>query len=243
MTPVRKILLFIIFTLSLILLIRIGYLFTHQIACEGQPFNDNLSPTTSQQILGERLIGQSFTSPRDDLNRIDIFFQTYGRQNTSDVYLRLLEIPPDNGNLLQGNEVFSTVFDAATLQDRSWSTFAFSPISGSVGKTYLLTLQSPASKDGNAITVGGIQQNVYMPGFAIAYAPDLGFSDLTPINGDIMFRACYEMTTFEKLKILAEQITQNRPYLWGNANFYVLSFGVYTLLVVGLFWKLIKLPW
>jgi hypothetical protein len=207
----------------------IGVLFFDQIACEGQPINNNAVPTLDQQILGDRIISQSFVAPRHGLNRLDIFFQTYDRRNTHDVYLRLIEVtqPP-----LKGNEKFQTTFNAATVNDQSWRSFSFPLIADSAGKTYLISLQSPESTDGNAITVGGIERNSYLSGTA--------YLGPMPVPADITFRSCYQMTALEKLRILAEQITRHRPFWWGNIVFYEVILVVYTLLLGGLLWKLIK---
>jgi hypothetical protein len=49
------------------------------------------------------------------------------------------------------------------------------------------------------------------------------------------------MTLPEKWQVLAEQITRNRPGLWGNFGFYVFSLLIYGLLLIALLWWLIKL--
>ena len=222
--------LLILFTLvGLIVIIRSSI---NQLACEGQPINNNVDPTPAQQIFGERMIGQSFVAPRDRLNRVDIFFQTYHRANTQPVILRLLDVPPDTDNPFHGSEIFHATFSAAHVADQSWHTFNFPTQPDSAGKTYLITLQSPESEDGNAITVGGIERNSYLPGSA--------YSGFIPLTADITFRSCYQMTTIEKLQVLSAQITQNRPGVWGSPSFYWLNLVVYCLLLIGFFWLLIK---
>jgi hypothetical protein len=215
--------------ITLVGLIAIGAAMIDQMACEGQPINNNTTPTPAQQIFGERVIGQSFVAPRNGLNRIDILFQTYRRQNTHDVILRLLEVP-DINDPLQTTELFQTTFNAAAVSDQSWQTFKFIP--DSAGKAYLFTLQSPDAEDGNALTVGGIEQDVYLPGTA--------FLGPVPVAADVTFRSCYQMTTFEKFQVLSEQITRGRPGLWEDIGFYWLSLIVYGLVLLGFFWKLIK---
>lgn len=229
---VKRLVVAVLCMIAVVGLITIGLSFLNQLACEGQPINNNVDPTGTQQIFGEKIIGQSFVAPRDGLNRIDIFFQTYGRENTHDVTLRLLDIPPDTGNPLEGKEVFNTTFNAATVSDQSWRTFTFLPLPDSAGKTFLITLQSPKSEDGNAITMGGIERNSYLPGTA--------YMGPVPLQADIAFRSCYQMSTIEKLQVLAGQMTGQRPGLWGNINFYWLSLLIYALLLLGFFWRLIK---
>jgi hypothetical protein len=215
-------------------LVAIGFSFFHQLACEGQPINNNVAPTSEQQIFGERIIGQSFVAPREGLNRIDILFQTYRRRNTADITLRLLELPDETGNPFEtGTERFKTTFNAATLRDQSWRSFTFAPIVDSAGKHYLITLQSPEAVSGSAATVGGIERDVYAPGSA--------YLGPIPIRADMTFRTCYQMTAIEKLQVLSEQLTRDRPSLWGQAAFYWLSLGLYGVLLIGFFWKLTHL--
>ncbi len=204
----------------------------NQLACEGQPINNNVDPTESQQIRGDQIISQSFVAPRNNLNRVDILFQTYQRQNTHDVTLRLLEAPADSQDPFKGLEKFQTTFNAATISDQSWRTFTFPAISDSGGKTYVIALQSPDSAEGNAITVGGIERDIFQSGDA--------FLGSVPLRADITFRACFQMTILEKLQILADQITRNRPALWGEAAFYVITIVIYGVCLVGFYWHLAR---
>jgi hypothetical protein len=214
-------------------LVAIGVSFVNQIACEGQPLNDNVVPTKSQQIWGDRVISQSFVAPRPGLNRIDILFETYGRQNQGEVTLRLLEVPEQRDNPLLGTERFRTAFDAGSLWDQSWRPFTFPSLANSAGKTYLISLSSAQSSDGNAITVGGIQENVYLPGTA--------YFGAVPVEADIAFRTCYQLTNLEKLGVLAAGLTRNKPTMWGDTVFYSLLLLLYALLLWGLFWQLTRL--
>jgi len=201
-----------------------------QIACEGQPINNNAPATEQQQIMGDRLVSQSFVAAQDHMDRIELFLLTYGRKNTHDVNLRLLEVE-DDIHPLQGIDVFHTTFNAATVSDQTWHTFTFPPIPDSAGKTYLISLDSPNSVDGDAITVGGIERNSYLPGTA--------YFDSAPVVADMAFRSCYQMTIMERLQVLSAQITAFRPALWGEIWFYGIIFLVYILLLAGFFIKLI----
>ena len=229
----RRLLIAGVFVIISIGLLVTGTSSVNQLACEGQPINFLINPTVEQQLWGERTISQSFVAPRNGLNRIDILFQTYQRQNTHDVTLNLLEITPNSPDPRQGLNLFEFTFNAATVHDRVWRNFTFFPILDSAGKTYLIMLRSSESVPGNAITVGGIEWDAYEPGTA--------FLGTVPVRADIAFRACYQMTTLEKLQVLSEQMTRNRPALWGNIGFYWLILGVYGLLLLGFFWKLTKL--
>lgn len=225
-------------TITLLILALVGFgtiiaFWFNQLACEGQALNNNVDPTESQQLWGEQIISQSFVAPRNNLNRVDILFQTYQRQNTHDVTLRLLETPGDNQDPFKGLELFQTTFNAATVSDQSWRTFTFPPISNSAGKTYVITLQSPDSTEGNAITVGGIERDIFQSGGA--------FLGPVALRADITFRACFQMTASEKLQILADQITRHRPAIWGEAAFYAVTIVIYLACLAGFFQQLTRL--
>ncbi|MFN8459440.1 MAG: hypothetical protein U0401_33120 [Anaerolineae bacterium] len=221
---------FLLYLLSLVGIAAIGFSFFDQLGCDGQLVNINLQPSSEQEIWGDRTIGQSFVAPWNGLNRVDIFFQTYDRPNTGEVSLRLLELLPNGDNPLQGTEVFSATFQAATVKDQAWQTFNFPAVLSSTGKTYFILLHSPTSKPGNAITVGGFDKDVYPSGSA--------FLGTDPIPADITFRACFQMSLAEKLHLLAEQVTRHRPAVWGSIIFYLMSLGIYGGLMTGFLRKL-----
>jgi len=227
----KKLAVILLYILVLASLLVIGNSFLNQLACEGQPINFRIDPTAEQQIFGEQILSQSFVSPRNNLNRIDIMFQTYQRQNTYDVFVRLLEASPDNP--LQGKLIDEFTVNASAVRDRVWHTFTFLPINNSAGKNYLIQIQSPDSTPGNAITVGGIEWDAYAPGTA--------YLGPVPLRADIAFRACYNMATFEKLQALLAQLTQNRPAVWGNSAFYGIILFIYALLLIGFFLLLTQL--
>jgi hypothetical protein len=228
----QKSVIYLIYILGLAGLIGLGLSFFNQLACEGQLVNVNLNPAEQQQIWGDQFIGQSFVAPHNHLNRLDLLLQTYRRNNTQDVTLRLLEIPAGLANLQQGSELFSTTFNAASVGDKQWRTFTFPEIPNSAGKVYLFNLQSPASTPGNAITIGGIDKDIYPPGST--------FLGAMPLPADITFRACFQMTPLEKLRVLADQLTRFRPAWWGTSMFYLICGGIYMLLLIVFFWQLTR---
>ena len=61
------------------------------------------------------------------------------------------------------------------------------------------------------------------------------------MQADITFRSCYQLTNLEKLEILAAWLTRNKPAMWGDVAFYGLLLLLYTLSLLGLFWKLTQL--
>lgn len=232
--PIQRLIIILLYIFCLVRLIIVGASFFDQLGCEGQFINVNLNPAGQQQIWGDQVIGQSFIAPWPNLNRVDILLQTYGRHNTHYVTMRLLEFSPNSDHLEDALERFKSTFNAATVTDQEWRTFFFPAITNSAGKTFVVVLQSPESEPGNAITVGGIDKDVY---------PGSAFLGSTPIPADITFRACFQMTGLEKSHAFFEQITHSRPLLWGNTFFYVLCSGIYSLLLIGFFWRLTKLTW
>ena len=228
----NKVVPIIILLLVLVSLSYQGWSLLNQIACEGQPINNNVTATEAQQIFGDRLLAQSFTAPRPDLNRLDIFFQTYGRRNTHDVTLSLYETNDPNTLSLDGPLYFQGTFNATEIWDQSWRSFYFDPLPDSAGKSYLIVLTSPESTDGNAITVGGIERNSYLPGTAFL-GPD-------PVPADITFRSCYQMPVGEKLVVLANQLTHDRAGLWGQPAFYGIMLVLYGLTLIGFLRLLFK---
>lgn len=223
---INKIVPIIILLLVLVGLSYQGWSFSNQIACEGQPINNNTAATGAQQIWGDQLLAQSFTAPRPGLNRLDIFFQTYGRRNTHDVTLSLYELPNPDTFSLEGPLHFQSTFNAAEVWDQSWRSFHFDPLPDSAGKSYLIVVTSPQSTEGNAITVGGIERNSYLPGTA--------FLGPIPVPADIAFRSCYQMSTGEKLTILADQLTHDRTGPWSQPAFYGVMLVLYGLGLIGL---------
>lgn len=211
----------------------IGLSFFDQIACEGQPFNNNESPTIEQRLFGERLIGQSFVAPRDGLNRIDVMFMMYERRPAPPVSLRLLELPDDSENPAEGVEVFRAISEAGSIENQVWRRFELPPIDDSAQKRYLIALESPEAAFEEAVTVGGIERNVYTPGTA--------FFGSTPVPADITFRTCYEMSAGEKFGILAEQLTRHRSGIFGEINSYVATVIAYLFLAGVFFWRLMRL--
>jgi hypothetical protein len=139
-----------------------------------------------------------------------------------------------SSNPLESPALFEIRFNASRIQENAWETFTFPPLSNSAGKTYLITLQSPQSRKGNAISVGGITQDVYPPGSAF-YGP-------VPVpQADMAFRTCYVMSVSDKWQVLSKQLTAHRPALWRFISFYLLILVTYLVLLIGLLWQLIFL--
>ncbi|MDM8527920.1 hypothetical protein QUF58_06845 [Anaerolineales bacterium HSG24] len=214
-----------------------GLIFTNmlnQLGCEGQYINYNTLPSDHIQIWDDIVAGQSFVAQQNNLNRVDLLFHTYWRTNTKDIIITLMEMSDANTYPESTLLLHQTTFNAAILRNESWYSFIFPNISNSQGKTYLITVKSPTSYEGNAITLGGIDTDVY----------PMGTTFLTGIlvpNQEFTFRICYAMTIGEKIQRLSHQITNDRPMAWGTVLFYILLFGLYALLLPLFIWQLVKI--
>ncbi|MDM8529918.1 hypothetical protein QUF63_02010 [Anaerolineales bacterium HSG25] len=205
----------------------------NRLGCDGQYINYNTVPNEQVQIWDDFIVGQSFVAQQNNLNQIDLLFLTYWRTNTEDVTVTLTEMSDPNRYPEDVPPIHRTSFNPATLQNESWRSFTFPHISDSQGKTYLITVQSPNSVDGNAVTLGGIDADVYPMGIVF-------LTNIPVPSQELTFRVCYALTTVQKLERLAHRLTDNRPSAWGEISFYIILFSLYVLLVVLFFWQLVK---
>jgi hypothetical protein len=181
----------------------------------------------SFEIKGDFIIGQTFTAPLNNLQRIDIAFRTFGRRNSHDVTFYLKPAPESS------EVIYQETFNASELSDYRWRTFSFPPIADSASKSFFFYFASPDSVSGDAITVGGAQGDWYNGGTAY-FGP-------IPTDADIAFLTYYGLSPTEKLNLLSEAITKAKPSIWGDIRFYLLLVLLYALILLRIFVKLIKL--
>jgi 4-amino-4-deoxy-L-arabinose transferase-like glycosyltransferase len=110
------------------------------------------------ELAGPIEVGQTVTPKTDTWSQIDIGFATFSsRHNTEDV---ILEIRPD----ITSNEVLRTVrINAMHIIDNEWAMFSFEPLRDTQNKSFYVTLRSPSSHAGNAVTVRYIDVDI-LPG-------------------------------------------------------------------------------
>jgi hypothetical protein len=181
------------------------------------------------EIKGDFTIGQTFLSPLDGLQRIDVVLRTYGRKNTHDVTF-FLKQSPDSPEV-----IYQETFNASEIGNNQWRTFEFSPIPDSAGKTFFFFFTSPESIKGDAITVGGVEKNYYHDGSA--------YVNFVPAEGDLAFRTFYGLSLTERLSLLGQRLVENKPSIWGDIRFYILLLVLYVLISVRIFVEFIKLIW
>jgi hypothetical protein len=139
-------------------------------------FEIDVRPNTvpSPNIMGDLEIGQTFVAPSNGLSRIDLMMATHRRTNDREVVFRLWELRPER------HLVRETIFNPADTADNLYRAFAFDPIPQSGGKTYVFTLNSPASTLSNSLSVWMNEADIYPGGRAILNGQ--------PLTGDLTFR-------------------------------------------------------
>lgn len=137
----------------------------HIIYIKGVPYvwiYNNLGPYYFRQHVGELAgsveAGQLVPVSKGNWSRIDFAIATFSsRANTEDVILEIRE------NIDDATPIRTSVVNARTMQDEEFQAFTFDPIPDSAGKTYYVSLRSPTSYLGNAITVRYASEDV-LPG-------------------------------------------------------------------------------
>ena len=109
--------------------------------------SDAVSPMNAVgEITAGTEIDQPFTAEGDSLAHVQLFFSTYGRQNTAAVRGEILS---SDGEVLGASEI-----NAADAEDNRWALLPFpEDIPLRRGETYVLRLTSPDGEPGNALTV------------------------------------------------------------------------------------------
>lgn len=168
------------------------------------------------QIVGGKMVGQTFLARYNHLQRIDVFMGTYARPNTHDAILHLKTAPdaPD--------DIFCLPFNASEVEDYTYRSFTFPPIPNSAGQTFYFYIESPSSVEGNAITVWMQPRDLYLQGKM--------YRNGTPAGGDLRFQIYYQGPYRDRATALLDRLVENKPSIWGEKWFYVL---LATMTVVG----------
>jgi hypothetical protein len=143
---------------------------------EGPALHDGVLVQALPDLLGARLHAQRFTATDDGLCAIGVRFGTYGRLNTQPVTLRL--------RTEDGPADLATVsVSASLLADGAYHDFRFPPINESTGRTYVFSLESPGSVEGDAVTIW-----CELRGGA---ASEARYEDGRPASGRLAYRVEY----------------------------------------------------
>jgi hypothetical protein len=196
------------------------------IGFEVQPVN-HIRSSPAINLANGTQIGQTFLAPRPGLYRIDVLLYGYFRRNTQPVNFHLRRINSQE-------DLVHISFSASEVWGWHWKSFVFDPLPDSGGQTYHFFFESPTSTPEDAITLGGVEGDLYPHG--------TGIINGQPARVDVAFKTYYVGVTLgDKLTALAYKLTASKPSLWGDIRFYVLLGIIYILLVARLFSEIYRL--
>lgn len=95
------------------------------------------------ELCKDNILEQPIIIQQEDLNKVSIFFQTYGRKNTGTLVIKISD---------ESSELFATAVDVSTLEDNSFYTIEPELIDVR-DRQLKLSIISLDGKDGNAVTV------------------------------------------------------------------------------------------
>lgn len=186
----------------------------------GNPSGDG----RTEQIAGPLQVGQQFTAPYPGLYRIEVTLDP-GAVTTAQPITLQLRAGPSASQVLAVAE-----FSTGDVREEKPQSLEFAPIQGSEGRTFFLSLESPDSAPGNAVTAH------YDPDSILSGAT--AYSNGQSIDGNLKFRTFYSLRTREKLWLLLDRMAEDRPYLFGTRGFYV-GLAVTYVIVLGIFlWQI-----
>jgi hypothetical protein len=195
---------------------------------EGQILN-KIRPNPTIALIGEMQLGQTFVAPQAELERIDVLMYGYRRPNTHPVTFHLQKLDAEQDEV-------SFTFSASEVRGWRWRSFRFPPLADSAGQAYYFFFDSPTSTPDDALTLGGVEGDVYPNGTAIINGH--------PARADVAFRTYYsDVSMAEKLATLATKITENKPSIWGDVRFYIFLAVSYVFVLLLVFVEIFKLAY
>lgn len=205
----------------------IGWQAGDALLSDGQ-FVNNIRPGPAISLANGMQLGQTFVAARNGLERVDVLLFGYYRRNTQPVTLHLRPAGATQ-------DVFSTTFNADQVWGWRWMSFRFPALADSAGQTYYFFFESPTSTPEDTLTLGGVEGDLYAPGSALINGQ--------PARADAAFRTYYAgLGLTDALSALGARLVEGKPSLWGSLGTYVGLGVLYLLLLVGLAWRLARLP-
>jgi hypothetical protein len=203
----------------------IGAQFLGQLGAEGQPVN-LIRLSSAISLAGGTQLGQRFVAPRPGLNRVDVLMYGYFRRNTQPVTFHLRREGAED------DEVALT-FNAGDVWGWQWVPFEFEPLPDSGGQAYVLFFESPTSTPDDALTLGGVEGDLYPNGTAIINGQ--------PVFADAAFLTYYaDVSWSETLSALGRKLAGAKPSIWGDIRLYGLLGTIYLLLLVRLVYEVYR---
>jgi len=186
---------------------------------DGQTVN-TIQPPPGLALASGMQLGQTFVAARAGLERIDVLMFGYYRHNTHPVtfHLRLAGSPDD---------LVRSTFPATEVWGWRWMSFSFPALDDSAGRAYFFYFDSPESTPGDALSLGGVEGDLYPRGSAVINGQ--------PARADAAFKTAYAGTTMsDAVQALSVKLTQHKPSLLGALPFYLVLGAGYLMLVAGL---------
>jgi hypothetical protein len=107
------------------------------------------------EITEEVEVGQTVLIREDGWNGVDIGMANFSsRRNTENIIFHVKE------DIESESDIYTVEVNASEINDGDWQRFNFPAIEDSMGKSYFISITSPASKKGNAITVRFVDRDV-----------------------------------------------------------------------------------
>ena len=180
------------------------------------------------ELLDGHSFGQTFTPQHDGLSRVDLYTATYARENSQPVIFQISSAPSDDVAAGVPQELVRVELGAAQISNSGPTVITFPPLPSTAGQTLYLSIESPGSVPGDAVTVYMEEEDVY-PGGQF-------YMDGEASQGDIAFIA-YTQESFTLADVWDDfysRASQDRPFF----IFYCSLLSILLLLlIVGLAWS------
>ncbi|MFC1627323.1 hypothetical protein ACFL18_02055 [Patescibacteria group bacterium] len=172
----------------------------------------NNTGTDSTPDLTDQLIEQTFISPFNYLNQIDLIFSQAPKQKSTSILLTLSD---------QNSQV-TAISSLNPSQTNSFISFNFSPIKNSYQKTYTLKVQIE----------GSVQEPIYLKTSPHNYYPDGQLLiNQFPQSGDLVFRT-YHYSDSNPVNLIANSLINRFKADPAFTLFYGFSLAIFTLIII-----------
>jgi hypothetical protein len=149
-------------------------LFVHPNALDLLPEEHIPAEQLIGEISGRIEVTQDFQSQcHGKIEDIELKFGTYQRTNSYPVVFQLIEVNKDR-------VITEQTVSADSIKDNKWRSFTISPLENSLGNFYRISITSPQSAPGNAVTIWSSASDAYPAGQAML--------DGKPTATDLSFR-------------------------------------------------------
>ena len=125
----------------------------------------------AEEPIGEIVTGvtisQEFISEcKGTIDQVDLLLATHMRTNTHPIIIRLID---------PMHQVYAEhIISGDSIEDNTWRSFNITSLSESFGKTYRITITSPESTFGNAISIWSSATDSYPDGRALVNGKSTG---------------------------------------------------------------------